>query len=142
MGGRFVPRADPFSERVLVRTAPNLLSGALLPRRQSYVFPRLLNLRFSVMLARALHSYEALSTPAAAPLQDLVQERRGGGADAEGLDPSEERQGDQLVAGGRDARPQPAALTAQHQNDPRAGVVRRVVGDRRGPRGGGGPARP
>src|ERR1700730_2204599 len=64
------------------------------PAPKLCIIPRLLNLRFSVMLARALHSYEPLPPPAAAPLQDLVQERRAGGADAEGLDQSEERQGD------------------------------------------------
>jgi hypothetical protein len=88
-----------------MRQPPKLLSGALLPRRQSYVSQGFFNLRFSVMLARASHSYEALSTPAAAPLQDLVQKRGARRAHTERLDASRERQRDQLVAGARDSGP-------------------------------------
>ena len=81
------------------------------------------------MSARASHSYGALSRPRFALLQDLVQERRGGGADAERLDRAR-------AAAARSARRRPwrragAARCPRCRARARrpAGVVGRVVGD-------------
>ena len=106
---------DSCHEQILSRAlhagqAPNVLSGALLPWRQSYRVLRLLNLRFSVMWARASHSYgELVKGRRSALCKISYRMHRRGGADVERLDPPAQRQRDQLVArlATRGRRPRP-----------------------------------
>jgi hypothetical protein len=71
-----VPRADPF----LAYSSQNMLSGALLPWRQSYE----VNLRLSVMRGSFAQLWSLVKHDIAG-LQDSVQQRRRGGGHSQGL---------------------------------------------------------
>src|ERR1700733_10413674 len=102
-----------------------MLSGALLPWRQSYE----VNLRLSVM-GGSFAQLWSLVKHDIARLQDSVQQGRCGGCHSERLHASPQRQRDKLIARTGNARTQSAALAAEHEHNP-AAVVGGGVGDRR-----------
>src|SRR5581483_1236462 len=100
-----------------------MLSGALLPWRQSYG----VNLRLSVM-GGSFAQLWSLVKRCFTRLQDPVQQRRRRRRDTERIDPPMQWQRDQLIARRGHTRAQTRALAAEHGNDP-AAVVGAVVGD-------------
>ena len=125
-----MPRADPFSEPSAYADSPNCSVAHSSPGANA--IDQVLNLRFSVMCARALHSYGAVVKRSRSRFCKISYSS----AAAAALTPSDsiapaQRQRDQLVAGPGHARAQAAALAAEHEHDPGAAVVGRVVGDRR-----------
>src|SRR6202035_4371524 len=103
----------------------NMLSGALLPWRQSYE----VNLRLSVMRGSFAQLWSLVKLLLTV-VQDSVQQRRSGGGYAKRLHSATQRQRHELVAGSGDARAQPPALAAEHEHHP-AAVVGSGVHNRR-----------
>src|ERR1700729_3973136 len=101
-----------------------MLSGALLPWRQSYE----VNLRLSVMGGSFAQLWSLVKRDIAR-LQDSIQQGCSGSGDSKRFHVSSQRQRYELVACTGHTRTQSAALAAQHQHDAAA-----VVGGRVGPR--------
>ena len=116
-----------------VPSRTGLLSGALLPWRR--LLFRCHQCSTSGRASARRHSEELWSACQAgrAPLQDLVQQHRRRGGDVERRDAAAQRQGDELVAGARDARAQTRAPPHRGRGRRRRRSRARRSGRRRGP---------